>query len=205
LDSLSSPHNRRREMVWLSTETMSILEEEMEQEKMVQLVVFRLCDEMYGVEILDVWEIVTTGEITIVPNSPDFLRGIINFRSNIVAVIDLEKRFRLHREGENIGDHVMIVRIGNSVFGLLVDEVTDVLRLPEEEIRAPPAIITEKIGIDFVKGVGTLEDRLIILLDLEKVLDEKELIELMKTSDMAAGEATPSVEMEVQKLPEKGT
>ena len=192
-------------MVWLSTETMSILEEEMEQEKMVQLVVFRLCDEMYGVEILDVWEIVTTGEITIVPNSPDFLRGIINFRSNIVAVIDLEKRFRLHREGENIGDHVMIVRIGNSVFGLLVDEVTDVLRLPEEEIRAPPAIITEKIGIDFVKGVGTLEDRLIILLDLEKVLDEKELIELMKTSDMAAGEATPSAEMEVQKLPEKGT
>jgi len=184
---------------------MSILEEEMEQEKMVQLVVFRLCDEMYGVEILDVWEIVTTGEITIVPNSPDFLRGIINFRSNIVAVIDLEKRFRLHREGENIGDHVMIVRIGNSVFGLLVDEVTDVLRLPEEEIRAPPAIITEKIGIDFVKGVGTLEDRLIILLDLEKVLDEKELIELMKTSDMAAGEATPLVEMEVQKLPEKGT
>ena len=166
----------------------------MEQEKTVQLVVFSLCDEMYGAGILDVWEIVRTGEITIVPNSPDFLRGIINFRSSIVAVIDLEKRFRLHREGEYTGNHIMIVRIGNSVFGLLVDEVTDVLRLPEEEIRAPPPIITEKIGIDFVRGVGTLEDQLIILLDLEKVLDEKELIELSKTSDRNIGKVSPSKE-----------
>lgn len=187
----------------LSAETMSISGEEMEpaktvlgegieREKTVQLVVFSLCDEIYGVGILDVWEIVKTGEITIVPNSPDFLRGIINFRSSIVAVIDLEKRFRLHREGAQTGNHIIIVRIGNSVFGLLVDEVTDVLRLPEEEIRAPPPIITEKMEIDFVKGVGTLEDQLIIILDMEKVLDEKELIELSKTSDRNSGKVSPS-------------
>jgi len=187
----------------LQAETMTILEGETEQEKTVQLVVFSLCDEMYGVGILDVWEIVTTGEITIVPNAPDFLRGIINFRSNIVAVIDLEKRFRLQRDGKYTGDHIMIVRIGNSVFGLLVDEVTDVLRLPEEEIRAPPSIITEKIGIDFVKGVGTLEDQLIILLDLEKVLDEEELIELMKTSDRISSEVSPPEELVAQSLPEE--
>jgi len=186
------------ETMTISSEEMdqagTILGEEMEQEKTVQLVVFSLCDEMYGVEILDVWEIIETGEITTVPNSPDFLRGIINFRSNIVPVIDFEKRFRLQREGEYTGNHIMIVRIGESVFGLLVDEVTDVLRLPEEEIMAPPTIITEKIGIEFVKGVGILEDQLIILLDLEKVLDERELIELMKTSEMNSGKVSSSME-----------
>lgn len=175
----------------MSAEAMSASGEEMEQEKTVQLVVFSLCDETYGVGILDVWEIIKRGEITIVPNSPDFLIGIINFRSNIIAVIDLEKRFRLHREGEYTGNHIMIVRIGNNVFGLLVDEVTDVLRLPEEEIRAPPPIITEKIGIDMVRGVGTLEDNLIVILDLEKVLDEEELLELSKTTDWDSEKVNP--------------
>jgi len=189
----------------MSSEVMSIsgeemeqasmsLREEIEQEKTVQLVVFSLCNEIYGVEILDVWEIIETGEITMVPNAPNFLKGIINFRSNIVPVIDLEKRFRLQREGDYTGNHIMIVRIGDNVFGLLVDEVTNVLRLPEQVIMAPPTIITEKIGIEFVKSVGTLDDQLIILLDLEKVLDERELIELMKTSQMNDGKLISSIE-----------
>ena len=148
-----------------------------------QFVVFTLGNEEYGVGILDVREIVKTDTITMIPNSPDFLKGVINLRSKIVGVIDLEKRFLLKREDEeHTGKHIVIAMIGDGTFGLLVDEVTDVLRLPKEDIKLPPETITKKIGIDYVEGIGTMEDKLIILLDLEKVLSEKELIQLAKTS-----------------------
>ena len=162
-----------------------------EEGNTVQLVVFTLGGEEYGVGILDVREIVRAGKITIIPNSPVFVRGVINLRSKIVGVIDLEKRFMLQREGEHTSKHIVITETGDGTFGLLVDEVTDVLRLPEEDIRLPPEIITKKMGIEYVKGVGTLEDKLITLLDLEKVLSEKELIELSKLSRREYPEAQP--------------
>ena len=154
-----------------------------EERDTAQFVVFTLGNEEYGVEILDVREIVKTGTITMIPNAPDFLKGIINLRSKIVGVIDLEKRFLLKREDEEYtGKHIVIAMIGDGTFGLLVDEVTDVLRLPKEGIKLPPEMITKKIGVDYVEGIGTLGEKLIILLDLEKVLSEKELIGLAKAS-----------------------
>lgn len=154
-----------------------------EERDTAQFVVFTLGNEEYGVGILDVREIVKTGTVTMIPNSPDFLKGVINLRSKIVGVIDLEKRFLLKRdEEEHTGKHIVIAEIGDGTFGLLVDEVTDVLRLPKEGIKLPPEIITKKIGIDYVEGIGTVNDKLIILLDVEKVLSEKELIELARAS-----------------------
>jgi len=175
----------------MSSETAARMEEAaviveeptIEERDTAQFVVFTLGNEEYGVGILDVREIVKTGTITMIPNSPDFLKGVINLRSKIVGVIDLEKRFLLKRdEEEHTGKHIVIAEIGDGTFGLLVDEVTDVLRLPKEGIKLPPEIITKKIGIDYVEGIGTVNDKLIILLDVEKVLSEKELIELAKTS-----------------------
>jgi len=154
-----------------------------EERDTAQFVVFTLGNEEYGVRILDVREIVKTGTITMIPNTPDFLKGVINLRSKIVGVIDLEKRFLLKKEDEEYtGKHIVITMIGDDTFGLLVDEVTDVLRLPKEGIKLPPEMITKKIGVDYVEGIGTLGEKLIILLDLEKVLSEKELIELAKAS-----------------------
>jgi len=147
-----------------------------------QFVVFTLGNEEYGVGILDVREIVKTGTVTMIPNSPNFLRGVINLRSKIVGVIDLEKRFMMTREEEHTGKHIVIAEIGDGTFGLLVDEVTDVLRLPKDDIKLPPEIITKKIGVNYIRGIGTLKDKLIILLDLERVLSEKEIIELAKAS-----------------------
>ena len=175
----------------MSSETAARMEEAaviveeptIEERDTAQFVVFTLGNEEYGVGILDVREIVKTGTITMIPNSPDFLKGVINLRSKIVGVIDLEKRFLLKRDEEDhTGKHIVIAEIGDGTFGLLVDEVTDVLRLPKEGIKLPPEIITKKIGIDYVEGIGTVNDKLIILLDVEKVLSEKELIELAKTS-----------------------
>jgi len=165
-------------------ETAAIITAEpaIEERDTAQLVVFTLGNEEYGVGILDVREIVKTGTVTMIPNAPDFLKGVINLRSKIVGVIDLEKRFLLKREDEEYtGKHIVIAEIGDGTFGLLVDEVTDVLRLPKENVKLPPEMIT-KIGVDYVKGIGTLGDKLIILLDLEKVLSEKELIDLAKAS-----------------------
>ncbi len=164
-------------------ETAAIITAEptIEERDTAQIVVFTLGNEEYGVGILDVREIVKTGTITMIPNAPDFLKGVINLRSKIVGVIDLEKRFLLKREDEEYtGKHIVIAEIGDGTFGLLVDEVTDVLRLPKEDVKLPPEMITKKIGIDYVKGIGTQGDKLIILLDLARVLSEKELIELAK-------------------------
>jgi len=165
-------------------EAAVIVEEPAIQERdTAQFVVFTLGNEEYGVGILDVREIVKTGTITMIPNTPDFLKGVINLRSKIVGIIDLEKRFLLKKEDEEYtGKHIVITMIGDDTFGLLVDEVTDVLRLPKEDIKLPPEMITKKIGVDYVEGIGTLGEKLIILLDLEKVLSEKELIELAKAS-----------------------
>jgi len=176
----------------MSTETVTEMREPAREEaNTVQLVVFSLAGEEYGVGILDVREIVRIGKITIIPDSPDFVRGVINIRSKIVGVIDLEKRFTLQREGDQVSKHIVIAETGDGTFGLLVDEVTDVLRLPEEDIKEAPAIITKKIGIDYVKGVGTLDGKLIILLDLGKVLAEKELIELSKVPRREHPKAQP--------------
>jgi purine-binding chemotaxis protein CheW len=148
-----------------------------------QFVVFTLDKEEYGVEILDVREIVKAGKITPIPSAPDFLKGIINLRSNVVCVIDLQRRFTLERdEKEHPSKHILIAEIGTGTFGLLVDEVTDVLRVRRENIKPAPALLTTMIGIEYLKGIGTVAEKLIVFLDLSKVLSEKELVELAKAS-----------------------
>ena len=167
----------------MSAETTSIMEEPVTVERdTTQLVVFTLTGEEYGVEILGVRRIIKAEVITMIPNAPDFLKGVINLRSQIIGVIDLEKRFLLERDEEHISKHILIVEAGNSTYGLLVDEVTEILRLAKDDIKPAPQIITEKLGAEFVKGIGTVGDKLVILLDLEKVLSEKELVELSKMS-----------------------
>jgi len=153
-------------------------------EELVQLVVFDLGGEEYGLGITEVKEIVKTGEITYVPNTPDFIRGIINLRGKMVVVMDMEKRFLIEREEEEWkGKHIIIIEKGENTYGLMVDEVSEVLRLPEDAIKEAPKIITTRIHADYLKGVGTLEDRLIIILNLDKVLAEEELAKLSQSAE----------------------
>lgn len=152
-------------------------EEEVSKE-LVQLVVFELDEEEYAVDISEVREILRIPEITPIPNSPDFIEGIINVRGGIVVVLDLEERFNLTRDAKKKSLHVVLAEIGDSTFGAIVDAVTEVLRVPKDSIEQAPAIISEKIRADYVKGIVVLENRLLILLDFKKVFEEKGLIEL---------------------------
>ncbi|MGB2762506.1 MAG: chemotaxis protein CheW [Minisyncoccales bacterium] len=151
---------------------------EEEAKELVQLVIFELDKEEYAVDISGVREILRVPEVTPIPNSPNFIEGIINVRGKIVVVMDMEERFNLERESKKKSLHVLLTEIGNSTFGAIVDEVTEVLRIPKESIEEAPAIISEKIHAEYVKGIVVLEDRLIILLDFAKVFEEKGLIEL---------------------------
>ena len=146
--------------------------------ELVQLVVFRLDEEEYAVEISEIREILRMSDITPMPNAPSFIAGVINVRGKIVVVIDLKKRFNLVRYSKEKNLHIIIAEIGDNTFGAIVDEVTEVLRVPNDALEEAPSIISEKIHADYVRGMVVLEDRLIILLDFKKVFEEKGLTEL---------------------------
>lgn len=145
---------------------------------LLQLVSFKLGEEEFAVDILKIQEINRMVEITKVPKSPDFVEGVINLRGKVIPIIDLRKRFCLEVTGQTKDTRIVVVDIDQKVVGLVVDGVSEVLRLPASTVEPPPPIVA---GIDseYINGVGKLEDRLLILLDLEKVLssEEKEVLE----------------------------
>ncbi len=143
----------------------------------VQLIVFRLGDEEFGANIDQVREIIWKGLITPIPDSPDFIKGVTNVRGEIAVIIDLKQRFFLGMKQKTEDKHIIMVEQDKTLFGLVVDEVTEVMRLPKTDIKASPEFVT-KIDRVYMSGVLTLENRLIMLLDLEKVLLEDELAKL---------------------------
>lgn len=166
----------------VSTITKVGEEEKQEFGKEVQIVVFNLAKEEYAVEIHQAREIIKTPDITPVPNAPNFIKGIINLRGKIVIVIDLRSRFHLEA---TTGKHVMIAEVGGSLFGLVVDEVAEILRVDEKFIKKAPSIIATKIHHEYLKGVAVIGERLIIILDLEKALAEKELVKMIELAEEA--------------------
>ncbi len=151
---------------------------ESQSEDLLQLVSFNLGKEEFAVDILKIQEINRLVEITKVPRSPDFVEGVINLRGKVIPIIDLRKRFNLPASESTKQTRVVVVDIDNMVVGLVVDAVSEVLRLPASTVEPPPPIVA---GIDseYISGVGKLEDRLLILLELDKVLskDEKKVLE----------------------------
>lgn len=143
-----------------------------------QLVVLQLAGETYGIDISCVQEIIRMQPVTRVPRTPQFVEGVINLRGRIIPVIDLRKRFGLPLAEATGSSRIMVVEVGAVVVGLIVDSVSEVLRLPQENIEPTPPIVS---GVDtaYLRGVGKWNDRLVILLDVAKVLRESEYRELM--------------------------
>lgn len=169
--------------------------------KTVQLLVFALDKEEYATIITDVREITEITEITEVPNAPTFIEGIINLRGKVVVVVNLEERFRLVRDHPEIKPkHIIIVEIGEATFGVIVDEVTEVLRILETNIKEAPGIISSKIQADFLSGIGLVEERLVLLLDFKKVLSEKELAELGQLAEFQQKKIVKPPEEEEKKV-----
>ncbi len=134
-----------------------------------QLVTFKLDEEEFGVDILKVQEIIRTVEITVVPKMPGYMEGVINLRGKVIPVVNLRSRFSKPPTEQSNNTRIVVVNLNNITVGLLVDSVSEVLRLSEDVVEPPPPIMEGGMDTDYIKSVGRLEDRLLILLDLEKV------------------------------------
>jgi purine-binding chemotaxis protein CheW len=149
--------------------------------KSLQLVVFSIGTELYGVSIDSVHEIVRVPDITGVPDAPDFLEGVINLRGKIVPVIDLRKRLRVKEAARTKATRVLITEHGTTV-GLLVDSASEVLKLQPDSIEGPPEMISA-IGVEYITGVAKVDGRLIILLDLKKILSVEDMKKVGRNVD----------------------
>ncbi|HHV61026.1 MAG TPA: chemotaxis protein CheW [Firmicutes bacterium] len=147
-----------------------------------QLVVFKLGDEDYGIDIGSVREIITVQRITRVPRAPDFIEGIINLRGNVIPVIDLRKRFELPVVEHTRDTRIVVVEIGEHTLGVVVDAVSEVLRIPSDSIEPPSSIVVD-VDSQFIEGIARLEERLIILLNMDRLLDKREVDELAEVEE----------------------
>jgi purine-binding chemotaxis protein CheW len=143
----------------------------------LQLVSFNIGSEEFGVEILKVQEINRMVEITKVPQAPHYVEGVINLRGKVIPIIDLRKRFNLDVKEYDKNTRIVVVDINGSIMGMIVDAVSEVLRLPSSTIEPPPEIVTG-LNAEYIKGVAKLEDRLLIFLDLSRVIDAAEMATL---------------------------
>jgi len=150
-----------------------------------QLVVFGLADEFYGVDIGAVNTIIRMQEVTSIPRTPDFVEGVINLRGSIIPVIDLRKRFGLKVGEVTKASRIVVVEASHQMIGMIVDAVAETLRLASDSIE-PPSPVVCSIESDYLRGVGKQGDRLVILLDMDKVLTAKEVDSLAKTEKKAA-------------------
>ena len=153
-----------------------------------QLVVFRLHIEEFGVEITDVREIVKPRHITRLPHVADYIEGVPNLRGEVIPVICLRKRFGLEPQEETQDTRIIMLEINDGMVGFIVDAVTETLRLPEDAIEPPPSSIAG-LRADYLAGVGKIDDRLLILLDVDKILSTDEKIQLQSLQEQEAQEA----------------
>lgn len=150
-----------------------------QKERLMQLVGFVIGEELIGVDILTVQEIIREASITPIPNSPDFIEGVINLRGNIIPVIDLRKRLNLARyEGQRNEHWILILTVEGRMTGFIVDRVTKVLNVPEESVRPAPDIVVAGLKRQYVRGVCKLDQRLLILLDFNRILMVEEIKKL---------------------------
>ncbi len=176
-DKISSDNSSSESLLINSDITEINKEESSGNEK--QLVVFNLADEEYAIEIHNTREIIEKPEITKIPNSPSFISGLINVRGKIISIIDLGEKFNLENTD---GKQILVTEINGEQFGLLIDKVNEITKINEKYIKNPPSILSKKIHLNYLTGVAVLEKRLIIILNIENLLDEKELKESLKES-----------------------
>ncbi len=154
-------------------------------EKDLQIVGFRIGNETYGVRIGAVREIVRVPEITAVPSAPDTVEGVINLRGKIIPVMDLRKRFGQTEISSDKKNRILVVELDNKLLGLIVNSASEVLKIPPSEIEAPGSVFADGES-GYVTGVGKLKGRLIILLDISKLLHRPELKRLEEGADTVA-------------------
>lgn len=137
-------------------------------------VVFKIGDEYYGIDINNVKSIERIQHFTRVPNAPIYVKGVINLRGEVVPVIDLRLRFELPHKELDSNSRIIITFINEIQIGLLVDSSSEVIEINDEDVDSPP-MVKDNISEDFIKGIGKQDGKLIILVDVEKVIGIKEI------------------------------
>lgn len=150
----------------------------------LQIVSFKLDDDEYGVEITKVKEIILHEGVTKVPQMPDFIVGIINLRGNVIPVIDLRERFGLARSERDDQTRIMVTRMESRIVGMIVDSVSQVMKIPKSNIQPPPSTIAGLAG-KYLQGIGKIDEKMIMLLDIERIMSANERVSLTRTSDDA--------------------
>lgn len=169
-----------------------------------QLISFEVGDEEYGLDILRVKEVIRIREITRLPKAPSFVKGIINLRGDVIPIIDLRDRFGLEHKEYTTMTRVIVVDVDDKLVGMVVDAASQVVRIPADQIEPPPPIVGG-LSVEYIKGVGKLEERLVILLNIDRILTVEEKVELEKIVESISKSAGPGGSAVVQPGGTEGT
>lgn len=152
-----------------------------DQGELIQLVSFSLDHEEYGVDVLKVREIIRMPSITRVPNTPQYVEGVINLRGKVIPIINMRRRFGLTELEYDKQTRIMVMDIEGELMGFIVDSVSEVIRISSSEIQPSPAVVTSGIDQECIAGVINQAERLLVLLDLQKMFsqDERRLFSTM--------------------------
>jgi purine-binding chemotaxis protein CheW len=181
----------KEEPVIGSKSVSKIVSEHDDTSSKIQLIVFKLGEEEYGVNIQDTKEIITARDITPVPNAEPHIAGIINLRGQIVTVINLQKKFNMELPAHETG-HIIVADHDGNLFGVLVDIVVEVMKIPENNIKKVPSVVASKIDAKFLAGVGVVSERLIILLNFPNIISGKAVAKTAPVSkELIAKEEAP--------------
>lgn len=149
-------------------------ETQRKDDELLQLVTFSIGEEEFGVDILKVQEIIRTMEITKVPRAQEFVEGVINLRGKVIPIIDLRRRFGFTSKEHDKHTRIIVIEINKMIVGFVVDSVSEVLRIPAATVEPPPPVVAG-VESEYISGVGKLQDRLLILLDLDKLLSGEDM------------------------------
>ncbi len=140
-----------------------------------QIVSFRLANEEYGVDIMRVQEVILLGQITEMPEVPDYIRGLINLRGHVIPIVDLRRRFALPVANNDEHTRIVVVNVGKRTIGIIVDAVNEVLRIGADQVEPPPSSVS---GVDhgYIRGLVKFENKILILLNIENVLSREDAV-----------------------------
>ena len=151
------------------TQELKVAGHDPHDDNLLQLVTFRIGEEEFGVDILAVQEIIRLMQITMGPRAPEFIEGVINLRGKVIPVVNMRTRFNKPGHEPDSSTRIVVMELGQKIVGFLVDGVSEVLRIPETTVEDPPPVVAG-IGSEYIRGIGKLDNRLLILLDLDHLL-----------------------------------
>lgn len=161
-------------------EKENLIEEEINPKDQMKIVTFVIGEERYGLEIFQVKEVTTIGDYTKIPKAQDYILGLFDLRGEVVVLVDLEKKFGLQSKKGSHKKHIIVSGTEYGKIGVVVDEVERIITIDKKEIREPEQLIKDKVNPIFLSGVIIYDEKVLILLDLAKLLGKKELVEIQK-------------------------